>query len=124
MREAEFDNVGVFTYSDEEGTPAFGRATVDRAEMAARRDALLTTQQSISRRRNERHLGRELQVLIDGEHPESELLLAGRWFGQAPDIDGRVVIGDGAAAPGDLVRCEVLEAYPYDLVARIVSSSS
>ena len=118
--EAQFDNVGVFTYSDEEGTAAFGRATIDEGEMQARRAALLETQQSISQRRNERHVGRKLDVLIDGEHPESELLLSGRWAGQAPEIDGRVVIGDGVADAGDLVSCEVLEAHPYDLVARIV----
>ena len=121
--EAQFDNVGVFNYSDEEGTAAFGRATIDRAEMEARRAALLEAQQSISQRRNERHVGRQLDVLIDGEHPESELLLAGRWAGQAPEIDGRVIIGDGTAEAGDLLRCEVLEAHPYDLVARIVGRS-
>jgi ribosomal protein S12 methylthiotransferase len=65
-------------------------------------------------------VGRRVEVLVEGVHPETDLLLQGRLPGQAPEVDGSVLIADGAASPGELVTCEVTEAHPYDLVARIV----
>jgi ribosomal protein S12 methylthiotransferase len=59
-------------------------------------------------------------VLVEGFHEDSDLLLRGRLATQAPDIDGCVIINDGTAPAGTLVTCEVTEAHPYDLVARIV----
>jgi len=58
-------------------------------------------------------------VLVEGGHPDSDLLLRGRLQTQAPEIDGQVIINDGSAVPGSFVTCEVTEAHPYDLVARI-----
>jgi ribosomal protein S12 methylthiotransferase len=62
------------------------------------------------------------KVLVEGTHPESDLLLRGRSAAQAPDIDGMIVIADGVAEPGTFVTCEVTEAHPYDLVVRIVEA--
>ena len=56
----------------------------------------------------------------EGFHEDSDLLLRGRLATQAPDIDGGVIINDGTAPAGTFVTCEVTEAHPYDLVARIV----
>ncbi|MBI3543984.1 MAG: TRAM domain-containing protein, partial [Deltaproteobacteria bacterium] len=71
--------------------------------------------------RNKSMLGRELTVLVEGESEETELLLRGRHFGQAPEIDGAVLINDGVANPGDLVRVKITEILPYDLVGEIVT---
>jgi ribosomal protein S12 methylthiotransferase len=119
---AAFDNVGVFTYSDEEGTAAFelpGRVPA-RVKQRRRRE-LMRLQQEISTRRNRARLGERVEVLVEGPHPESDLLLSGRLSTQAPDIDGSVIVNDGTAEPGSFVTCEVTEAHAYDLVARIVA---
>ena len=113
------DNVGVFTFSDEEGTPSFELAgRVPPAVKEARRRRLLARQKRISARRSRRLVGRRAEVLVEGAHPESDLLLRGRLSTQAPDIDGSVIINDGSAAAGSFVTCEITEAHPYDLVAR------
>jgi ribosomal protein S12 methylthiotransferase len=118
---AEFDNVGVFTFSDEEGTASFdlpGRIAPSVKE--ARRRRLLARQKRISLRRNRRLVGQRVEVLVEGTHPDSDLLLRGRLATQAPEIDGAVIINDGTAEAGSFATCEVTEAHPYDLVARIV----
>ena len=118
---AEFDNVGVFTFSDEEGTASFdlpGR--IAPAVKEGRRRRLLARQKRISERRNRRLVGRRVEVLVEGAHPESDLLLRGRLASQAPEIDGAVIINDGTAEAGSFVTCEVTEAHAYDVVARVV----
>jgi ribosomal protein S12 methylthiotransferase len=118
---AEFDNVGVFTFSDEEGTASFdlpGRIAPPVKE--ARRRRLLALQKRISLRRNRRLVGQRVEVLVEGTHPESDLLLRGRLAIQAPEIDGAVIVNDGTAEVGSFVTCEVTEAHPYDLVARMI----
>jgi len=118
---AEFDNVGVFTYSDEEGTTAFdlpGR--VPALVKANRRRRLMAIQKRVSQRKHQAKVGQRFEVLVEGPHPESEFLLAGRLASQAHEIDGGVLINDGSASPGDFVTCEITEAHPYDVVGRIV----
>ncbi len=120
---AQFDNVGVFTYSDEEGTASFD--LVDRVAPRVkerRRRRLMAAQKRIALRRNRRRVGERVEVLVEGVHPESDLLLRGRTSGQAPDIDGMVILSEGLAAPGSFVTCEITEAHPYDLVARIIDA--
>jgi len=122
VESVEFDHVGVFTYSDEEGTTSFdheGRVPARTKE--SRRRRLMALQKRISRRRNLRRVGERLRVLVEGVHADSDLLLRGRLATQAPDIDGQVILNDGSAEPGTFVTAEVTEAHPYDLVARIVS---
>jgi ribosomal protein S12 methylthiotransferase len=117
---AEFDNVGVFTYSDEEGTTAHDLEDGVPAEVKeARRDELMALQKGISLRRNRSRVGERMEVLVEGVHPDSELLLQGRSAGQAPEIDGQVIINDGSAGAGEFVTVEVTEAHPYDLVGRL-----
>jgi len=118
----EFDNVGVFTYSDEDGTAAFdlpGRVPPRIKE--SRRRRLMAAQKRVSARRNHARLGERMEVLVEGVHPETALLLRGRSSQQAPEIDGAVLINDGTAAPGEFVTCEITDAHPYDLVGRIVT---
>jgi ribosomal protein S12 methylthiotransferase len=77
-------------------------------------------QRGISRDYMHGLVGKELEVLVEGQSPETELLLQGRHAGQAPEIDGAVYINDGDARPGDIVRVLVEQAGDYDLVGGIV----
>ena len=124
LKDVEFDRVGVFTYSDEEGTPAFDLAEKVPGRVAARRRTALMKQQArISRRKNKQRVGETVRVLFEGESKESELLWQGRMETQAPDIDGCVLINDvpDGVLPevGDFVNVEITEAHEYDLIGRI-----
>lgn len=126
IKNVEFDRVGVFTYSDEEGTPAFELPDkVQNRTAVRRRNALMKEQAKISRRKNKARVGDVVQVLFEGESKESELLWQGRMETQAPDIDGCVLINDvpDGVLPnaGDLVNVEITEGHEYDLVGKICS---
>ena len=81
----------------------------------------MALQQRISARRNRSRVGQRLEVLVEGPHPDSDWLLKGRLAGQAPEIDGSVILNDGVARAGDFVTAEITEAHAYDLVGRIVA---
>ncbi len=126
VRGARFDRMGVFTYSDEEGTGAYELdAKVDSKLAEERRDHLMEIQREISRARNQEYVGRRVRVLMEGRSEETDLLLQGRMESQAPDIDGVVLINeldDDEHMPeeGEFVTVEITEAHEYDLVGRIV----
>ncbi len=125
VRNVEFDRVGIFTYSDEEGTPAFDLPDKVDAKVAKRRRARLMKEQSrISLKKNCARVGQTVRVLFEGASDESDLLWQGRVETQAPDIDGCVLINDAPEScrpePGDFVNVEITEAQEYDLVGRIV----
>jgi len=118
---ARFENVGVFTYSHEEGTAAYGLDDDIPADVKeARRDEIMTVQGALSLERNRDRVGERIEVLVEGAHPETELLLRGRAAFHAPEIDGQVIVNDGQAEAGTFAWCEVTEAHPYDLVARVL----
>lgn len=124
IKNVEFDRVGVFTYSDEEGTPAFDLPDkVPHRTAVRRRNTLMKQQAKISRRKNKSRIGDVVQVLFEGESKESELLWQGRIETQAPDIDGCVLINDvpDGVLPqaGEFVNVEITEAHEYDLIGRI-----
>ena len=125
VRNVEFDRVGVFTYSDEEGTPAFDLPNKVDSKIARQRQSRLMKEQArISLRRNKGRVGEIVRVLFEGESNESELLWQGRMETQAPDIDGCVLINDApedfVSSPGAFVDVQITEAQEYDLVGRIV----
>ena len=125
IKQVEFDRVGVFTYSDEEGTPAYDLPNkVELKTAKKRRDRLMKEQAKISLRRNQAKVGEVFQVLFEGESTESDLLWQGRLETQAPDIDGCVLISDAPEGfipqPGELVNVLITEAQEYDLVGSIV----
>jgi len=125
VRSVEFDRVGVFTYSDEEGTPAFDLPNKVAHRVAARRRTSLMKEQSrISKKNHKRRIGEVVRVLFEGESKESELLWQGRMETQAPDIDGCVLINDVPdgliPSDGEFVNVEITSAHEYDLVGRIV----
>jgi ribosomal protein S12 methylthiotransferase len=124
IKNVEFDRVGVFTYSDEEGTPAFELPEkVPHRTAVRRRNVLMKEQAKISRRKNKSRVGEVVQVLFEGESKESELLWQGRMETQAPDIDGCVLINDVpdgvVPSSGEFVNVEITEAHEYDLIGRI-----
>ncbi len=124
VEQAEFDHLGVFTYSDEEGTAAFDLAgRVPARVKKARQSELMRIQKKISLRRNKARVGQRMEVLVEGPHPDTDLLLVGRLASQAPEIDGSVLISDPGETPpgrGEFVTCEVTKAHSYDLEVRVV----
>jgi ribosomal protein S12 methylthiotransferase len=118
--EAELDHLGVFTYSNEEGTGAYvAEEAIPEALKKRRREKLMRQQARISHQKNRSRVGSRMRVLVEGPSEETELLLQGRGEHQAPSIDGVVLINEGEAAPGKFVEVEILEAHPYDLLGRI-----
>jgi len=121
IKMAKFNHLGVFKYSDEEGTPAVRlKNKLSQEVIDERFEKLYEIQKEIARELNQSYLGQVIEVLVEGPHEETELLLQGRHAGQAPDIDGKVIINDGYAKAGDLVKVEITEVLDYDLVGRIV----
>jgi ribosomal protein S12 methylthiotransferase len=116
-----FDHLGVFTYSHEEGTRAFGLTDdVPAAIKRRRRNALMARQKKIVAGAHRARIGTEASVLVDGPSAEHEMVLQGRLEGQAPDIDSVVYLTDcdpGAFETGALIRTRVVGARGYDLVA-------
>jgi len=117
VEEVQFDRVGVFTYSSEEGTPAHEmEGPVPHRVMRERRDTLMAAQQPISLARNEGWVGREVDVLVEsvaGEHS------VGRSYRDAPEIDGVITL-DSPVAVGSIVKTTVTAAEHYDLRASLV----
>lgn len=125
VRNCEFDNVGVFTYSDEEGTPAFDLPNkVDAKTMKRRRATLMKEQAKISKRKNQAKIGKVYKVLFEGLSQESDLLFQGRLEGQAQEIDGYILINDipENLQPqiGKIYNVKINEAHNYDLIGEII----
>jgi ribosomal protein S12 methylthiotransferase len=129
IAEANFDWLGVFSYSHEEGSAAWSLdAQVPQRSIESRRKRLMKLQQSISRKSKQDWVGRELTVLAEGESAETPLLWEGRTEFHAPEIDGKVYLNDFGSLenlePGRFYRAEITEAHDYDLVARILGPES
>jgi ribosomal protein S12 methylthiotransferase len=125
VREAEFDWMGTFSYSDQEGAAAFSLdEKVSPREIERRRKHLMQIQKQISRQRKKHLQGHEFDVVLEGPSEESDLLLEARSAMHAPEIDGKLYIADVPEAlipqAGEFYRCQVTETHDYDLVARIV----
>jgi ribosomal protein S12 methylthiotransferase len=125
VREAQFDWMGAFAYSDQEGAAAFAlEKKLSPGEIEGRRKHLMSIQRQISRKRKKQLVGRDFDLLLEGDSEETELLLEGRTAMHAPEIDGKVFVNDFpeelSPKSGEFYRCQITEAHHYDLVARIV----
>jgi ribosomal protein S12 methylthiotransferase len=125
VREAKFDWMGAFGYSDQEGAGAFGiDDKLPPGEIERRRKHLMQIQKRISKRSKKALVGKEFDLLLGGVSEESDLLLEGRTAMHAPEIDGKVFVNDvrDGLEPkeGEFYRCQITEAHDYDLVAKIV----
>jgi ribosomal protein S12 methylthiotransferase len=124
----EFDHVGVFTFSPEEGTAAYDLPNpVPQDVMDARRDRLMALQQPISLRRNQQSIGKTVQVLIEQENPGTGQLI-GRCDRFSPDVDGLIYINPNPADPeelsarlGTMALVTITDADPYDLYGHLVT---
>jgi ribosomal protein S12 methylthiotransferase len=125
VREMQFDHVGVFTYSHEEGTRAYDLIDdVPARTKTARRNALMRLQKQLVGHRHRSRTGDMVQLMIDGPSADSDLVLQGRLEGQAPDIDAVVYLSEcdpSAYAPGDIIPARIVGAKDYDLVATPVA---
>ena len=122
VKSGRFNHLGVFKYSDEDGTPALRlKDKVPQEVIDERFEKVYEVQKEIARELNQNFIGKTIDVLVEGAHEETELLMQGRHQGQAPDIDGRVIINDGLAKVGELVKVEVTDVLDYDLVGRVIS---
>jgi ribosomal protein S12 methylthiotransferase len=117
IREIEFEHLGAFRYSNEEGTKAYRlKGKVPAEVIEERYHTLMSTQAAISLKKNQRLVGSRQRVLVEG-FSEEEVALLGRTAFQAPDIDGVVYIDKGESAPGEMVKVEITGASEYDLFA-------
>jgi ribosomal protein S12 methylthiotransferase len=119
--EMQFDHVGIFTYSDEEGTTAFdypGRVPEEVKE--ERKNILMEFQKEIALRKNQEKVGQFESVLVEGFDAQENYIMTGRLASQAPDIDGQVILEKCEAEPGEIIPVRITAAADYDLVAEPV----
>src|SRR2546429_5334907 len=125
VEEMRFEKVGVFQFSREEGTESFDLdGQLSQRVKASRQKKLLGIQRKISKEHQQKLVGRTLDVVVEGVSDETDLLLEGRWMGQAPEIDGKVYVNRGQARAGEIVRVEIEQAGDYDLVGGILGADA
>ena len=125
VREAQFDWMGAFGYSDQDGAGAYAlEKKLSPKEIERRRKRLMQIQRQISKKRKKALVGKEFDLVLEGTSEETDLLLEGRTAMHAPEIDGKVFVNEfpEGVEPefGKFYRCEITEAHDYDLVARIL----
>jgi ribosomal protein S12 methylthiotransferase len=127
VQAAQLDRLGVFSYSDEDTSKSYALdGKVDGRTIANRKRKLMAIQRRISRAKNRKMVGREVQVLVEGPSPDTDLLWQARMPTQAPEIDGTVLINDfeGAEpAPGQMRLLRITEAHDYDLIGTLLAST-
>ncbi len=124
VQAARFDNLGVFTYSDEDTSGSYALASkVDGRTMHNRRRRLMAIQRKIARARNRQSIGAELPVLVEGPSQETDLLWEARLSTQAPGIDGVVLINDFEGReprPGEIRTLRITDSHDYDVVGTLL----
>ncbi len=125
VKQAQFDWMGAFSYSDEEGAGAHQLdGKLSSKEIERRKQRVMQIQRLINRKKNNALVGKQFDLLLEGTSEETNLLLEGRTAMHAPEIDGKVLINDLGdhedVQPGEFYRCQITEAHDYDLVGKIV----
>ncbi|OEG00470.1 ribosomal protein S12 methylthiotransferase RimO [Vulcanibacillus modesticaldus] len=124
VKEIKFDRLGVFTYSEEEGTPASRLPNqVPQEEKERRAQILMEVQREIANENNSKFIGKELKVLIDRYDEENDVYI-GRTQYDAPEIDGEVFVSNIKANVGDIVTVRITHSYDFDLVGEGISNES
>jgi ribosomal protein S12 methylthiotransferase len=116
VEKMRFDRMGVFTYSQEEGTPAAEFPyQIDEEIKEARLDKLMSLQQRISLELNREKIGQTLEVLVEG-YDADNFLFYGRGRGDSIDVDGKIYFGtEDEVTPGDIINVKIIDASEYDL---------
>ena len=126
MKEIRFDRLGIFEFSAEDGTLAATRAGQIPDEVKReRRERLMAVQQEIHAEKMRAMMGQELDILVDGISEEHEIVMEGRYYGQAPEVDGKVFLSyeqtdRDTAQTGDIVKVRVVDSSEYDLVGNVL----
>src|SRR5579871_5055886 len=124
---ARFDNLGVFTYSDEDTSGSFGLdGKVDARTTQNRKRRLMAIQRKIARSRNRALVEQEVPVLVEGPSRETDLLWEARMSTQAPEIDGVVLVNDFEGSeprPGEIRPLRITEAHDYDVVGTLLAGN-
>lgn len=122
VKKAKFNHLGVFTYSHEENTPAeMYDDNVTKETKVKRMSEIMEIQKEISYHINSSLVDKELKVLVEGYSEETDLLLQGRHFGQAPEIDGVVLINDGEADVSQFKTVLIEQSMDYDILGKIIN---
>jgi ribosomal protein S12 methylthiotransferase len=122
IKEYPLDNIGVFQYSQEEGSRAADYPNqIDQRVKKERYEKLMKIQQKVVEKKNDKMIGKILEGVVEGYHPESNLLMRARHAGQCPEIDGQIIINDGrkVKAFGERYRIEITDSAGYDLIGRV-----
>lgn len=125
VKEYKLDNVGIFAYSNEKEASSFNfENQVPEDIKKKRHDKLAKIQQKIALENNKKYIGKTLEVIVEGTHPDSEYLICARFYGQCPDIDGQVIINDtrGIKSQGQIVKVKITDVMGYDLVGGVVQA--
>lgn len=123
IQDYPLDNIGIFKFSREPGSHAYDLPNQVPEEVKAERyHRLMQVQQKVLKKFNKKMIGKKIPVVIEGYHPETNLLMLGRHYGQCPDIDGSVIINDGrkVKAFGQVYTVEITEVADYDLIGRVL----
>jgi len=124
IKKAKFHHLGVFPYSDEEGTASFKMSDkVAESVIQKRLKKVYQVQKKITKELNLRYIGKTIKVVIEGVHSDTDLLVVGRHEGQAPEIDGKVIINDLNGKKvniGDFVDVKISDVIEYDLIGSVV----
>lgn len=117
------DNIGIFRYSREQGSHAYDLPNQVPDEIKEQRyHRLMKIQNKVVKKLNKKWVGKTIPVIVEGYHPETNLLMRGRFYGQCPEIDGFVIINDGRKvdAFGKMFQVEITDVAEYDLVGRVL----
>lgn len=123
IQEYPLDNIGVFKYSREEGSHSYDLPNQISEEVKdERHQKLIKVQKKMVKKNNTSMIGKKVDVVVEGYHPESPLLMRGRFYGQCPEIDGQVIITDGrkVKAFGKRYQVEITDFADYDLIGRVL----
>lgn len=123
LQKFSLNHVGIFTYSQEKGTVAGAmEEQIEESVKKRRQKRLAAVQQKIVAKENKKMIGRRLEVIVENYHPETDLLLVGRYFGQCPEIDGVVILNDWQKvdAFGERYLVEITDAAGYDLIGKVL----
>jgi ribosomal protein S12 methylthiotransferase len=124
VKAAQFDRLGVFSYSDEDTSASYALdGKVDGRTIANRKKKLMAIQRRISAAKNRRAVGQEVEVLVEGLSPDTDLLWQARMSTQAPEIDGVVLINDVEGEepnPGQMRRLRITETHDYDIIGTLL----
>lgn len=124
VKKVPLDNVGIFKFSlEKEAYAAKLPNQISEDVKQARFEKLAAAQKKAVRKRNQLLIGRTVQAIVEGFHPDSQMLLRARYSGQCPEIDGQIIINDGRKVTsfGQLYEVEITDATDYDLIGRVIA---